>query len=1162
MKNNRRKNLSLLIIIIIIISAITPAFTFAEQTNGEQALENVWEVLEQAEADAIAQGLDDDAVISAVKQAALNCELVLSDTVEDGISKGFSFTTVSGLNCIYEGTARNVTVEVNLNVEDTECNSNNTELEETISMQALEEMYAEDTNQAIVNADSESARNVLVVQPFVDFEKYPQESNYTMFEDASYTSDGNEEKYFGHNSYARNIAQKIANYTGGKYTLLFGENATITSISKALDDHGIVIFDTHGWVKNDSTTLLKLSSNIGFATGEVTYATNGYYFDCSHLLPQTKSRFDEGSIFFLSACSSLKKNDFGNLLINNGATCVVGTTENAGIEYLANCLQTFFDSLIDDESSMLAAFVKAANITTGPVENAPTRPYLVAACADKNDIIHFYSNIPDKSDHNEENEDNENDVVYETIDNACNSILNAWKLIKSTDIKTESCTIPLYEEVSNVEFGESYLLTYKDQNNETYIVSSVMEEVQVEDSNNRKLYKSYHPYITEVEKTENTTDNTVSFSVKDSSAECGTNVEAFELAVFPLVADSNNVALFNKTVQKYLALGTGNKPTYTQNKYEWQVSNGKLKAASSNNTYVVPQTTAVSYYAYYPNAPHENGTINIDRLASINSSDSEFQFTLYKRINPDEKARKIGQTTGADINFRHGPSTVFNSVHITENNTDVPVKLPKCQKLIIYDCYENWWYASPVENLSLKGWVYGNFVSVTGEINNVITTARANKSSKFKDGMNDGCADRVSINKNTNLNIYYVEGEWCYASTIADPSVKGWIPRADLDYYGTYPISDVIKNIANTAMSQYFKEESMPTSITFNGMTLNSSAITLLMARTLLALENGETQVRVEESFNEMPAQTYQNYLTYNSFDSSEINKAGYLYAAQKCVEYYNQYHRLPNYVMFPGSSNLQGYNGRFSSLLANIVFVKAVHRANTQLPGSVETSTNYYQAPSSSAKPSPVPTEPPALSMNLQSGGSTFTVIEIAQAATGILEHYERYAAYPGEYSVAKGVVIKRGDTEYCITDQDWAYMAGYALAGYTGSWSASNLSGYTLDTEIVYRKANKPARSANATYVVGNNATPTSVSADKVVEMAWKGSDYADEKRAVGEGTTMSGCCYSAFSGYQVTYYSILIASARMLKYIADNNGNLPQSVAYNAIDYKVTDTDTWGA
>ncbi len=220
-----------------------------------------------------------------------------------------------------------------------------------------------------------------------------------------------------------------------------------------------------------------------------------------------------------------------------------------------------------------------------------------------------------------------------------------------------------------------------------------------------------------------------------------------------------------------------------------------------------------------------------------------------------------------------------------------------------------------------------------------------------------------------------------------------------------------------------------------------------------------------------------------------------------------------------------------------NIPWIASIEKINTIVPTPTPTAT-----PTPTPTKAPFPTRHPVL--GTVPSGTTFTVAEVAQAAEDIVSHYDSYKQLGSEYSIAKAVTVG----EYTITDDEWVYMAGYALAGISGSWSASNLSGYTKDTPIAYKKVTKPTREASS------STLPVSVEIDKVVEIAWKTSNYANNN-----GGVMPASCGSALSG-QVSYYSGLLLAARALEYYS-KYGRLPSAVDCEyELNYVTTDTDSY--
>ncbi|MBR6006502.1 MAG: hypothetical protein IK064_02625, partial [Clostridia bacterium] len=98
---------------LVMVLAVVPFASLAEEVEAAvseaaamRKLDNTWAVLEAAESDALAAGMNRSEVINAVYQAALNIETVDADGFSDFNKDGFYFT-VNGMYCAYNFRLRN-----------------------------------------------------------------------------------------------------------------------------------------------------------------------------------------------------------------------------------------------------------------------------------------------------------------------------------------------------------------------------------------------------------------------------------------------------------------------------------------------------------------------------------------------------------------------------------------------------------------------------------------------------------------------------------------------------------------------------------------------------------------------------------------------------------------------------------------------------------------------------------------------------------------------------------------------------------------------------------------------------------------------------------------------------------------------------------------------
>ena len=261
-----------LVLAAILVFALVPVMSLAEgidgivtEAKGIQKLDNVWAVLEKAEAQALQTGTANRYdVISAVYNAALNNADVDKDSFSDFSEDGFFFT-VDGMYNAYNYRIRNEVDNTAAPIPDKE---------KTI---------------VVPGTKNAGSANVLLVAPY-----YGSDSSFT-------------DQY-------KNEAQSIANATGGSYTLIQASNATGPAIAAAYPDKGVIIYDSHGAQSGTSSYLCLTSSsgitttdyNNGWAVKNGSYAwIDGRYIQ-NHITSSLSNPF-----VWMAICEGMKKEGRG-----------------------------------------------------------------------------------------------------------------------------------------------------------------------------------------------------------------------------------------------------------------------------------------------------------------------------------------------------------------------------------------------------------------------------------------------------------------------------------------------------------------------------------------------------------------------------------------------------------------------------------------------------------------------------------------------------------------------------------------------------------------------------------------------------------------------------------------------------------------------------------
>ena len=231
------KKFSAILLAALLLLAVIPCAALARTVGEAEAeraklalLDAVWDSLEEVENEAIEAGAENEELVYAVYNAALNDPRVDAGSMRDVSSRGFCFT-VDGMCCIYNYVSRHVD-------------------------------HVSAVNEDVLDAASEAAAKV------VNTKNGPVTPNVLLIG-----------PYYGHDSsftnQYRNEAQSIANNTGGTYTLIQSTNATGPAIAAAMPNAGVVIYDSHGTAMN-GTSYLCLTTNSGLTSTDY---SNGWAYN-------------------------------------------------------------------------------------------------------------------------------------------------------------------------------------------------------------------------------------------------------------------------------------------------------------------------------------------------------------------------------------------------------------------------------------------------------------------------------------------------------------------------------------------------------------------------------------------------------------------------------------------------------------------------------------------------------------------------------------------------------------------------------------------------------------------------------------------------------------------------------------------------------------------
>jgi hypothetical protein len=301
---------------LILVLAVVPAASLAEKIGAEvseaqamRKLDNTWAVLEAAEAEAMASGMDRKNVIKAVYEAALNIEAVDADGFSDFTKDGFFFT-VDGMYCAYNYRLRN---ELDTNCEPV------TETKIVIPGNGTSVQHAQ-------------SPNVFLIGPYYGH-------------DGSFTDQYKQE------------AQSIANATGGTYTLLQSTGATGPAIAENYPDKGVVIYDSHG-TQSGTSSYLCLTTNSGitqedYSNGWAVNAGSAAYIDGRYIQHHITAPLANPFVW-MAICEGMKRQGQGTTgyaLLEAGCGAVYGYSQSVTFAGDYKYEATFWNHMKDGETA-------------------------------------------------------------------------------------------------------------------------------------------------------------------------------------------------------------------------------------------------------------------------------------------------------------------------------------------------------------------------------------------------------------------------------------------------------------------------------------------------------------------------------------------------------------------------------------------------------------------------------------------------------------------------------------------------------------------------------------------------------------------------------------------------------------------------------------------
>ena len=301
---------------LVMVLAVVPFASLAEEVEAAvseaaamRKLDNTWAVLEAAESDALAAGMNRSEVINAVYQAALNIETVDADGFSDFNKDGFYFT-VNGMYCAYNFRLRN------------ELDTNCEPVTET-------KVFIAGTGTGVCHAQSP---DVFLVGPY-----YGHDSSFT-------------DQY-------KQEAQSIAAATGGNYTLVQSTGATGPAIAENFPNKGVVIYDSHG-TQSGTSSYLCLTTNSGitqedYSNGWAVNAGSAAYIDGRYVQHHVTQQLAD-TFVWMAICEGMKRQGQGTTgyaLLDAGCGAVYGYSQSVTFAGDYKYEATFWEHMKEGETA-------------------------------------------------------------------------------------------------------------------------------------------------------------------------------------------------------------------------------------------------------------------------------------------------------------------------------------------------------------------------------------------------------------------------------------------------------------------------------------------------------------------------------------------------------------------------------------------------------------------------------------------------------------------------------------------------------------------------------------------------------------------------------------------------------------------------------------------
>ena len=155
----------------------------------------------------------------------------------------------------------------------------------------------------------------------------------------------------------KNVAQSVANATGGKYVLYAKTAATIDKVAEAMSNGAIVLVDSHGTYHNPDgvyRSYLRLQTSAGITTADYNngsaYSNGSAYMVTGDCIAAHMTKDAPNNFVFFGICSGMRYKTMFTALRNRGTEAVFGYSRTVGFAYDRNMVSGVCNALISGKT--------------------------------------------------------------------------------------------------------------------------------------------------------------------------------------------------------------------------------------------------------------------------------------------------------------------------------------------------------------------------------------------------------------------------------------------------------------------------------------------------------------------------------------------------------------------------------------------------------------------------------------------------------------------------------------------------------------------------------------------------------------------------------------------------------------------------------------------